>query len=265
MSCCYIQLGKIGDVLNLLPLLCEDALAGQKPSLMVCKEFSDVLTGCSYVNPIIFGGQLFQIATAIAQAKTMTNDIKVCQVLGPRREVLEHVYKMQGVKETVTDSFQQESWRLAGRKQSDWERQPPLIFDLRDKEREYALVTKYVGKRKPTILVNLQGKSSPFPYADLLAELIRLKLTKQFKIVDLSEIQATHFYDLLGLYDKAHCLISVDTATLHLAHASPNLPVIALTKDTPNYWHGSAWRPQHVCYIRYQDFPSRWRDLFEVI
>jgi len=262
---CYILLGRHGDVINLLPLLAEDYAAGKPPAMMVCKEYADVLSGCSYVKPIIFDGEIYQIASAISQARAVADDIKVCQVLGPRREVLEHVYKLQGIKETVTDSFQQESWRLAGRKQSDWERQPPLIFDKRDKEAEEALAAKYIGKRKRTILVNLTGNSSPFAYADLLDELLRLKLGKTFKLVDLSEIKAAHFYDLLGLYDRAHCLISVDTATLHLAHASPKLPVIALTKDTPRYWFGSAWRPQHVCYIRYGDFPDRWRDLFEAI
>ena len=265
MSRCYVQLGKLGDVLNILPLLLEDRINGHKPSLLVCKEYASILDGCSYVNPAIFDGELFQIASAIGEARKLSDDIKVCQVLGPRREVLEHVYKLQGVNQTVTDSFQQESWRLAGRKQSDWERQLPLVFDKRDTEIEAALIAKHIAKRKRTLLVNFKGLSSPFPFADLIAELVRLKLSKEFKIVDLSEIQSEHFYDLLGLYENAHAMISVDTSTLHLAHACPKLPVIALTKDTPNYWHGSAWRPQHVCYMRYGDFPSHWRELFEAV
>jgi len=260
----YVQLCRLGDILNLLPLLYEDAQKGNRSSLMVCHEYIHHLDGCSYLDALDFDGGRYDLLTAVDKAKMVSDDVKVCQVTGPRDTVLEHVYKANGITSTVTDSFQQESWRLAGRGQSDWLRQPPLIFDKRNKEREAALL-KSVGARKKMLLVAPTGYSSPFPCTPLLLDLLQMKFCRRYDVVNLGDVKAERIYDLLGLYERAVALVSVDSAPLHLAHAVPKLPVIALVKDTPNYWHGSAWRPQHLAYIRYGDFPARHRDMFDAI
>ena len=52
------------------------------------------------------------------------------------------------------------------------------MFDRRNPKREEALLRKHDlikrGKQKPLMLLALNSKSSPFPYADLLRELVTL-------------------------------------------------------------------------------------------
>lgn len=261
----YIQLGKIGDVLNILPMARADARKGQKVGVMACGQFADVLDGCSYVEKIVFKGEQWEIGKAVEEAKKLCANVVCTQVNAPVAEVLRHTYTPAGQKNAVTDSFCRESWKVAGRL-VEWGREP-LEFDQRDKEREKSWMPKGwfgAGKKKKILLVSPSSASSPFPYRDLMMELLRLKYPS-FNIIDLSLIRAEKFYDLLGLYEAAHCLVTVDTAHLHLAAAVPTLPVMPLVQDKPLYWHGSAWRPQHHFHCRYSDFPARALEMFAAI
>jgi hypothetical protein len=69
--------------------------------------------------------------------------------------------------------------------------------------------------------------------------------------------QAERLYDLLAIYERAALLIAIDSAPLHLAWACRQFPVFALTQDKPSLWHGSSWRPNHLWYCRYHDWPER--------
>jgi hypothetical protein len=206
-----------------------------------------------------FDGKPWEVSKAVEAAKKLCPNVIVTQVNGPLKEIEEHAYGPAGQKHAVTDSFCRESWKLAGCLK-DWGK-VPLVFDERDPEREAVWMPK---AKKKIILVSAGSESSPFPYRDLLLTLVKLKY-KAFNVVDLSEIKAERFYDLLGLYEAAHCLISVDTAHLHLAAAVPALPVMALIQDRPIYWYGTAWRPQHHFHCRYRDFPRRALELFTAI
>ena len=46
-------------------------------------------------------------------------------------------------------------------------------------------------------------------------------------------MKAERFYDLLALFERAKCLVTVDTAHLHLAYACPTLPVVAIIGANP--------------------------------
>jgi len=81
----------------------------------------------------------------------------------------------------------------------------------------------------------------------------------------LDRIKAERIFDLLGFFEKAHCLVACDSAPLHLAQACPKLPVVCLAQDKPTLWHGSAWQPNHICYIRYSDFPKRAVEMLDAI
>ena len=118
-------------------------------------------------------------------------------------------------------------------------------------------------KERPFILVACQGTSSPFPYAGLLLEVIRLKFKDDFDVIELP--QAERIYDLLALYERAHCLVATDSAPLHLARAVPSLPVIALTNDRPILWNGSPWLPQWAWCSRYHDWPERALEMLAAI
>lgn len=263
----YLLLGKTGDLCAILPFLKPEADAGEKPGLVVSKAFADLLDGCSYVTPLVFDGTLAQLR----EAKALFPTAKSLQVQGSDEVVAECTYRPAGQETARTTSFVKEYWKLAG-KLDRWDECWPLVFDKRSTGREEELVAKYLtkkrgrpGKSDRIVLVAAGSASSPFPYRELLWTLLRLKFTKGYRLLDLSAIKAHRFYDLLALYERAHCLVSVDSAPLHLARACPDLPVMALTNDRPILWNGSAWEPNWHWVCRYHDFPERAVGLIKAI
>jgi len=228
------------------------------PSLMVSREFAHVLDGVSYVKPVIYEGHHSEIGKAVEFAASKGFSPVVLQLVGRRDEVLKESFKANNIPAgTMADSFDKEPWRMAG-KFKEWYQLPPLVFDKRDGGREQDLMVenKFIakGKKKPVILLALESSTSPFPYAALLRRLVTACFP-HYRVVELPK--AERIYDLLALYEKASLLIAIDSAPLHLAWACRKTPVFALTQDKPSLWHGSAWRPNHLWYCRYQDWPKR--------
>jgi hypothetical protein len=259
----YVNLGRLGDCLNLLPLLYADFKAGARSAFLTCKDYVDTLKGCSYLDAYSFDGTPDQIDKAMEYAGTLGKQVVCCQTAGPLDLIQKYAYGPAGMPHAKEESFQKTAWKMAGR-EKDWKLQTPLVFDQRSPEREAALVKGWDSKKRH-ILVHADGKSSPFPCKELLFTLLRLRFKKGYEIHDLSEVKAERFYDILGLYEKAYVLIAVDSAPLHLAYACPKLPVIAFVNDRPNLWNGSCWRPNHVLHIRYGDCATRITELLDVI
>lgn len=260
-----VQLSKVGDVLNVLGIARLATKFGKRVGIMTCAEYAPLLDGCSYVDKVIFDGKPWEIEKAVEQAKKLCPAVHVTQVNGPREVVNKFAYQPAGQTQCVTDSFDRESWKLLGLL-DEWGKEP-LVFDQRDEDREELLfehAKQQINKKKKIILIAPDSVSSPFSYRELLMTLVQLKY-RDCRVVNLCDIKADRFYDLLGLYEIAHCLITVDTAHLHLARAVPSLPVMALVQDSPTYWHGTAWRPQHHFHCRYGDFPKRALEMFTAI
>src|SRR6185503_3966966 len=152
----YIQLGFLGDVLNILPLAYADAKNGQRASIMTCKEFAPVLEGCSYVDPIPFDGNPFELDRAVEQAKSLNGKVTVTQVIGETDAIKRLAYEPAGLDRSVTDSFSKESWKLAGRLK-DFAKHP-LIFDRRSPERELAVIMDYVNNKLKQVNLSRQRK-----------------------------------------------------------------------------------------------------------
>ena len=260
----YIQLAKHGDICNVLPLLHADAQAGQRQRLMVSAKYASILEGVSYVEPCVFQGEPQDISGAVAQAKAIGDPWVCTQIVGPVDQVREYAWKPAGMSQAGYPSFCQDSWAAAGRIK-DWNRNLPLIFDQRNKERENALISQYIKPGKANILLATESKSSPFRYSPLLVQILSWATRDWANLVRLSDISAPRIYDLLGLFEKALCLITVDSAPLHLARAVPPLPVLAICNDSPALWNGSPWMPQHTWYCRYNDFPNRAVEMIEHI
>lgn len=249
----FVQLGRNGDILTLLPLLWHYAQKGERCGLMVAKDYAGLLDGVSYVEPVVFDGKVHELKRAVAQAKTLSKDVMCVQVNGPPDAVLECSYRPAGLDKATTDCFVKEQWKLAGALDL-WKEQLPLVFDKR--------VEKDTDFTKNTILVSTGGVTSPFPYSELLKELLRMRfpaMEDYWAIESLDSIKLDRLYGLLDFYENKHvvCLVASDSAPLHLAWAVPTLPVVALIKDTPSWWHGSPWRANHIDHIRYSDFPFR--------
>jgi len=254
-------MGRYGDIVSFLPVLKNEFdTTGKKPSLVVAKDFADILDGVSYVEPIVYDGAFDDITGALEYLKTRNETATATQVVGIPDVLVGQVYGKHHGPQIICDSFQQDAWRLAG-KLDLWPSQPPLVFDRRDKKREEELI-KEIPKNKPWIVVSTGGTSSPFQYSDLLWEILNHSFP-EFHIVDLGKIKAERFYDLLGIMDhpNTHAMILTDSGPLHLSYATQK-PVHALVTDSPYSWHGAAWRPSYASYIRYKNFP---RDVTRIL
>ena len=242
----FLQLGRVGDILNVLPLAWKHWQdTGQKPLFMVAAEFAHVLEAVTYVEPVIFNGLFEDIMKAAYEARGITTDIAFCQIYGRGL-----------INPQKCTSFARESWAQGGAK-FPWGTLP-LVLDNRNAEREDALCKAVLGDsdRRPVVLLALEGKSSPFPFRVLLAQkLPRILEAEGFRVIDISKLRAERFTDLLGLFEKAHCLVAIDTGHQHLA-AACNVPVVSLVTRDPARWHGSPWRPEHVARYYYDEFPE---------
>jgi len=103
-------------------------------------------------------------------------------------------------------------------------RKYPYVFDRRNPEREQKLIPE-----DPFIAVATKGVSSPFAHSEDLMNGLQSRFP-EYKIVDLSTIQAEKPFDLLGVLDAASCLVTIDTLHLWLANAA-QCPTIALVND----------------------------------
>lgn len=205
--------------------------------MVVSAEFASVLDGCSYVEPVVVSNHFTDYTPAVEQAKLMFSRVLISKVQE----------KAIGVT-TQCESFNQEAWRQMGML-NEWFRLP-LVFDRREHLREYRLVEEMPKRAypdQPIVLINLDGKSAPYPYRkELLHEL------RKVRVFDIGKVQAHRIYDLIGLFDAATMLVTADTSTMHLSAAS-GIPVVNLIGDKPTRWHGSRPRNNDVLSIRYSD------------
>lgn len=252
----FIQLGRLGDVINILPLAkLESDETGQPCQVMVAREFADVLDGCSYVEPIIWQGDWIDTVKAVYEARKLSDNIVISQIYG----------RGIGMRE-MCSSFARESWYSAGAKIS-WGSKLP-VFDRRVIFREECLIDSLgINRNKRVVVCALNGTSAPFPWAKEFRQQLQaaLKSDGDYQLVDISEIRAHRIYDLLGLFEIAHCLVTIDTSIKHLA-AACNVPVISLCARWPSPWHGSPWRPQNMQSYWYDELkPPNVKAYFDII
>ncbi len=241
MKKAFVQISKNGDICTILPILfAEYFRTGQKPNLVVALKFAPLLQGVKYVTPITFYGHWSDLKGAIKWSKSQFDEVVVLQTHG-KDFPFQH----------KTPSFQIESYLRAGCV-DQWDKLP-LVIDNRNKQREYALTSRIIGRKKqPFILVGDTSESSQFNFIGELMDM----LTKEFpshKIIKLSEVRAEYVFDLLGLYDKADALVTTETVHTHLSKAS-DVPTIVLAADG---WRGAACSGKFKFYIRYSEWQNR--------
>jgi hypothetical protein len=264
MAKTFLQLGRAGDLVSLLPVIHDEFLtSGEKPRVIVAKDFADILDGVSYAEKVVFDGDFADITGALKFAQSLNGEVTTTQVVGVPNVIVSQVYSNVGGPKIICDSFQKDSWRLAG-KLDLWPKQPKLIFDKRNKRRESKLF-KDIPTDKPWIVVSTGGFSAPFPYKDLFNEVVNNCLP-DFQIIDLGNIRAEKFFDLLGIMDHPNtaAMILNDSGPLHLAYATDK-PVHAIVANTPLMWHGPAWRPFYASYTRYNNFARDFPRVLDLI
>jgi ADP-heptose:LPS heptosyltransferase len=252
MKAAFIALGKCGDVFNILAILHKRFQeTGEKQTLIISKDYCDLLEGCSYITPDIFDGTFGQLKEAVRYAKQKYDAVTILQVYGDGFDVQKR-----------TPSFVFDQWERAGFGVSQHFAEWPLVFDNRSPEREAKLIRR-IANKNPFILVADNGESSPFVQINDLCSLLADNFPDH-DIIRLSQIRAEKFYDFIGLYDRAVCVVATETAHLHLVRAA-KVPVIALATDKPTRWHGTPWHPRYRLHIRYSEFDNRKAEILKTV
>ncbi len=228
------SLGRYGDLVSNLPIAYDLAQSGEKPQWFVSREHASIFDGVSYVTPVIWDGSYNQAPSALKELRRRNYGLII------NAQIYQHEDQNRS-----TDSYQKESWRVAGYLEKFGTL--PLVFDRRSSEREASLV-QAVTKGQPFILVAPSGISSPFESGDALVRLLRERVTGHV-IIDLRTVKAERVYDLLGLMDRSALVVSVDSVLLHLARACTT-PVIAIIN---NGWGGSVPPPSAKAVFRYRE------------
>lgn len=246
----YLCLGRCGDLINLLPVIEDEAKKSGKPTrLAVSRDFASVLDGVSYVDPIVLDltydrpGAAERIVRqrfpgdAVVMAQAWGNDIRVvCN-------------ENDFCREMWAKSFTSLHWGAVD-----------PVFDRRDFGREEDLINKYAKTDKPIVCVNTAGHSGKWNNSDGFVDRVRAAMPDHH-IVDLSTVNAHRIYDLLGVFSLSKCLITIDTATLHLAAATSGLPVITLIPNRDDDWCVAPWRRNHIRRIRYAEIENRFNEI----
>lgn len=240
---CLVCLGKIGDVINALPIAANIAAETGKPHFMVSHKYAHILEGVSYVIPHPVPLDVTEFGPALKLAK------------GSFRAVINAQW---GTTSRKTGSFNRESWYNAGFNHLFDNKGMLPVFDRRDTGREQALFNKLDVPGKPMLVFKLSGSnSSPFAGESVVKQAIYSRFSDKFNLIDLNTVKAEKLYDLLGLFDRSAAVLTIDTAIVHLAAASATA-FVALVNDKP--WFGTLPRGNCVArmpYLEAQAVPQR--------
>jgi len=217
---CLVELGRLGDIINILPIALHISRTRGKPFVMVSNEFFKLFDGISYATPYPVNLPFHDLAQGMKLASEKFGNVIQCQIYGAN-------YK----QEMLTSNFNKESWRLAGYLNDFYNPDWNLLFDRREPTREQGIVRKLFRTSFPKVVTNLtRAVSAPLPIGTaILAKLTRC-LWGKFEVVDIGHLKLPYVYDVLGILDRAVLFVTIDTATLHLA-AGSQVPMIAMVRD----------------------------------
>lgn len=243
----WIITSKLGDICNALPIIhYEFKEASEVQTVITSEKYAQIFDGCSYCKPILFYGAWGDLQEAIKFSKGNFDYASLLQCHGNKFPF-----------EQTQKSFQQEVYLRAGLI-DQWDKLE-LVFDQRDESREKELVSKIVPRAKlrgrpfeKFILVGDAGESAPFAQIEELCSMLQSNFGETHKIIRLSSVKAEKIYDLIGLYDRAACLVTIDTVHLHLAKAS-KVPIIALARDG---WVGASSSKHFMMYAKYSQWDA---------
>lgn len=249
----FFQMGRFGDLILLMPAYKEWAdRTGRQVVVFTSKEFGTVFEGVSYVKPVLLDHNWH---------------LRAGDALRFARSIYPHVIRTQlhgvGLVPATPDtlaSFSLSMWERAGL--LDRYNDLPLVFDRRSVEREKELVKQWKKTDKPMLLVNFDGRTSPLPSADQFIRSLCQKFGGEFEFVNTNEVRAYRIFDLLGLMDIAAGLITIDTATVHLA-AGGKCPYIAIVRDDGQ--GGSIPKGKVALKVGYSQAIARLPEIFSVM
>ena len=229
---CVVQLGRYGDLINILPLLLWIYNNYGKPYVMVSREFVGLFDGISYAEPFPVDFKDNQVLPAMALAKSTFKHVIQTQIWGEGYE-----------QDKQTNAYNRESWRMGGILGQFENKAWRPLFD--QETPEWALEGDELCDGRPLILTNLtQGQSSPFDQGAQVLKTLKALFGVQYQVFDVGQCQFKRLQYLLPLIRRAAVVVSLDTSLLHLA-AATNTPVVALLNHQP--WLGTICR---CCVVR---------------
>lgn len=215
----FLQMGRFGDIILLLPAFhAWSKRTGFNTQVITSEEHASLFEGVSYVDAIPLKFHWFHELNKARQWAEI--EFPGCITT-----------QLHGANWCATPddqpSYSWTMWKRAGLlEEYDL---LPLVFDKRDYLREKALVEQVNRRHLPMLLVNFSGYTSPFaPVPEVMDALSVFR--GQLMIVNIGDLRAHRIYDLIGLMDAAIGMLTIDTATLHLAAASTS-PYIAFCRD----------------------------------
>lgn len=231
-STCVVQLGCYGDILNVLPLL--EKLNREEehlPTLLCMQNFMDLGRMVDYAQFVPFpGSNVTQLQTAKGYAEAIYRRVLVTQCW-------KNPWDTPELAKECPDGYCEREFMHAGYhaeyKRGEFDN---INLNVRDLKHEQQFFERTTGPMiyRPFILVNTIGVSSPLraDESELLFSVIREEAAEYgLMVYDMRHIRAPYFGLLLGLFDRARLLVTIDTATLHLAGAHKTIPYIALIQD----------------------------------
>jgi hypothetical protein len=243
MKPAVMQLGRYGDILNILPLLFYLNEKGQRHTLYVAREFESIRNYISYADVEAYPGAYEDFHGACCYARNKFNPILRASVYGKNFN-----YNREA-PHFCHEAYQRCSPEY-GKKFAKKEFEK-IVLDVRQFAQEHVLIAKHIpNHNKPVVLINFAACSSPLPESGKWKAIVKMELADEFHVVDLGEIRAQSFFDLIGLYREADLLITVDTGTLHLAGAT-DLPYIAFQNDLRDDWFMGYTRGNCILKVRY--------------
>lgn len=238
MSKLWIQLGKIGDILSIAPVLQREWRVNFKePVLMVADQYKDVVASLPHIQTHVYNGHWQDLEGAIKLGKREYDEVVIPQTYG----------KTVAISHTE-QGFQLDQWKRAGR--LAYFDKLPLEVERPSNAQE--LVSRHLGSR-PCILFADNSESSPFPHAEQCGKMLEKEFGKTHSVVRLSTIRLDRFCDCVALYDAADAVVVTETAHLHLSKATKT-PVFAIATDKPSRWHGSQDSRHFRFYCRYSQY-----------
>lgn len=206
----FVQLGRFGDICNVLPIAHALTRAGYAVDFLVAEEFAPILASASYVRPRLFRGNFTEHDRALREHAGDYETVISTQVWG------------EGISiQRLEASYNRESWRVCGASEYFSHPEFRLNFDRRSEEREAALYKRLGGSSSPSIAVAVTGGvTAPFAGGQAVLSALKSSFSPKIAVLDLCSVHAEQIIDFLGVYDRSALLVCSDTVHLHLSDAS---------------------------------------------
>src|SRR6478736_8390265 len=188
MAECFCILGKIGDLLNAVPLMWKKSKDDKSPvNLVVSEQYSHVVSGLDYIQPDILSIHWQDFESGLKHSKRKYDKVYAPQTFG-KTVAIQHRHA----------SWQMDAYARCG--SLHWFDRLPLVIPRPPNAKE--LVARHMGQR-PTILFADKGESSQFESSDYLAQKLESEFGASHQVVRLSSIRLEKFTDFVALYDAA--------------------------------------------------------------